>query len=82
MPHRITLIPGDSTAPEITEASIRVLEAAGVQFEGGDSAISQISQLDERDSISRISEGFGIPLNTLSGPPDRPCAEAHSRERQ
>ncbi len=32
MPHAITLIPGDGTGPEITEATRRVLEATGVQF--------------------------------------------------
>jgi isocitrate dehydrogenase (NAD+) len=33
MPHRITLIPGDGTGPEISEATVRVLEATGVQFD-------------------------------------------------
>src|SRR5437016_3233332 len=33
MPYAITLIPGDGTGPEITEATRRVLEATGVQFE-------------------------------------------------
>src|SRR5229473_974823 len=32
MSHTITLIPGDGTGPEITEATRRVLEATGVQF--------------------------------------------------
>ena len=32
MPYAITLIPGDGTGPEITEATRRVLEATGVQF--------------------------------------------------
>ena len=31
--YRITLIPGDGTGPEITEAVVRVLEATGVPFE-------------------------------------------------
>jgi isocitrate dehydrogenase (NAD+) len=31
--HRVTLIPGDGTGPELTEATRRVLEATGVQFE-------------------------------------------------
>jgi isocitrate dehydrogenase (NAD+) len=30
MPYNITLIPGDSVGPEITEATVRVLEATGV----------------------------------------------------
>ncbi|HEY6539442.1 MAG TPA: isocitrate/isopropylmalate dehydrogenase family protein [Ktedonobacteraceae bacterium] len=33
MQHAVTLIPGDGTGPEITEATRRVLEATGVQFE-------------------------------------------------
>src|SRR6202048_3401848 len=33
MSHTITLIPGDGTGPEITEATRRVLEATGVQFD-------------------------------------------------
>ena len=33
MPHRVTLIPGDGTGPELTEATRRVLEATGVDFE-------------------------------------------------
>src|SRR4029078_789790 len=30
--HEVTLIPGDGTGPEITEATRRVLEATGVEF--------------------------------------------------
>ncbi len=33
MAHRITLIPGDGTGPELTEATRRVLEATGVEFD-------------------------------------------------
>ena len=33
MAHRVTLIPGDGTGPEITEATRRVLEATGVEFD-------------------------------------------------
>jgi len=33
MPYKITLIPGDGTGPEITEQTIRCLEATGVKFE-------------------------------------------------
>jgi isocitrate dehydrogenase (NAD+) len=32
MAHRVTLIPGDGTGPELTEATRRVLEATGVDF--------------------------------------------------
>src|SRR3954453_12582608 len=33
MAHNVTLIPGDGTGPELTEATRRVLEATGVAFE-------------------------------------------------
>ena len=33
MPHRVTLIPGDGTGPEIAEATRRVLEATGVELD-------------------------------------------------
>src|SRR2546428_10690242 len=33
MTHTVTLIPGDGTGPELTEATRRVLEATGVEFE-------------------------------------------------
>jgi isocitrate dehydrogenase (NAD+) len=31
--HRVTLIPGDGTGPELTEATRRVLEATGIEFD-------------------------------------------------
>jgi isocitrate dehydrogenase (NAD+) len=33
MPHAVTLVPGDGTGPELTEATRRVLEATGVEFD-------------------------------------------------
>jgi len=33
MPHRVTLIPGDGTGPEIAEATRRVIEASGAEIE-------------------------------------------------
>jgi isocitrate dehydrogenase (NAD+) len=33
MAHRVTLIPGDGTGPELTEATRRVIEATGVEFD-------------------------------------------------
>jgi isocitrate dehydrogenase (NAD+) len=33
VPHRVILIPGDGTGPELTEATRRVLEATGVEFD-------------------------------------------------
>ena len=33
MTHRVTLIPGDGIGPELAEATRRVLEATGIEFE-------------------------------------------------
>ena len=33
MAHRVTFIPGDGSGPELTEATRRVLEATGVEFQ-------------------------------------------------
>src|ERR1043165_4642141 len=46
MAHRVTLIPGDGTGPELTEATRRALEATGVAFdwdlaEAGEEAMAE-----------------------------------------
>jgi isocitrate dehydrogenase (NAD+) len=33
MSHKVTLIPGDGIGPEVTKATVRILEATGVKFE-------------------------------------------------
>ena len=33
MAHKVTLLPGDGIGPEVVEATLRVLEATGVDFE-------------------------------------------------
>ncbi len=49
--HRVTLIPGDGTGPELTEATRRVLEATGVAFEW-----------DVRQAGVDVMEAEGTPL--------------------
>src|SRR5919109_2422335 len=51
MAHRVTLIPGDGTGPELTAATRRVLEATGVAFEW-----------DVRHAGVDVMEEFGTPL--------------------
>src|SRR5436305_11639657 len=51
MAHRVTLIPGDGTGPELTEATRRVLEATGVDFEW-----------DVREAGVDVMEAAGTPL--------------------
>jgi len=51
MGHRVTLIPGDGTGPELTEATRRVLEATGPEFEW-----------DVRQAGVDVMEEAGTPL--------------------
>src|SRR4051812_7579965 len=51
MAHRVTFIPGDGTGPEISEATQRVLEATGVEFEW-----------DFQDAGADVYEAEGTPL--------------------
>src|SRR5437763_14967238 len=51
MTHRVTLIPGDGTGPELTEATRRVLEATGVGFDW-----------DVRQAGVDVMEEAGTPL--------------------
>jgi isocitrate dehydrogenase (NAD+) len=51
MGHRVTLIPGDGTGPELTEATRRVLEATGVDL-----------QWDVRQAGVDVMEEAGTPL--------------------
>jgi isocitrate dehydrogenase (NAD+) len=49
--HRVTFIPGDGTGPEIAEATRRVLEATGTEFEW-----------DDQDAGVDVFESEGNPL--------------------
>src|SRR5579884_4415877 len=51
MAHRVTLIPGDGTGPELTEATRRVLEATGVELEW-----------EVREAGVDVMESAGTPL--------------------
>jgi isocitrate dehydrogenase (NAD+) len=51
MAYRVTLIPGDGTGPELTEAARRVLEATGVAFDW-----------DVREAGIDVMERAGTPL--------------------
>lgn len=75
MPHAVTLIPGDGTGPEITEATRRVLEATGVGFEW-DIQPAGLDVLEKKgtvlpdeviDSIKRTKVGLKGPITTPVG---------------
>jgi isocitrate dehydrogenase (NAD+) len=75
MSHHVTLIPGDGTGPEITEATRRVLEATGVAFEwdvqqaGIDVYKTEGTPLPARvlDSLRRTKIGLKGPITTPVG---------------
>ena len=75
MPHSITLIPGDGTGPEISEATVRVLEATGVQFnwdvrEAGIDAAEKYGSVlpdDVLDSIRKNKVAIKGPITTPRG---------------
>jgi isocitrate dehydrogenase (NAD+) len=49
--HRVTLIPGDGVGPELSEATRRVLEATGVEFDW-----------DYQEAGADVVEKYGTPL--------------------
>ena len=75
MAHRVTLIPGDGTGPELTEATRRVLEATGVVFDwdvrhaGVDVMESAGTPLPEETLASVMENGVALkgPITTPIG---------------
>ena len=75
MPYSVTLIPGDGTGPEITEATRRVLEATGVPFswelhQAGLEMLEKFGTVlpDEViESIKRTKVGLKGPITTPVG---------------
>jgi isocitrate dehydrogenase (NAD+) len=75
MPTAVTLIPGDGIGPEITDATVRVLEASGAKFEwdvqlAGMAAVSAHGTpipAETLDSIERTRLALKGPLETPVG---------------
>ena len=76
MAHEVTLIPGDGTGPELTEATRRVLEATGAEFEwdvqqAGADVMDQFdgNPLPEQtlESIRRTGVAIKGPITTPVG---------------
>jgi isocitrate dehydrogenase (NAD+) len=76
MKHRITLVPGDGIGPEVTRATLKVIEAAGIDVEwetinAGADAFQKYGQYlpDElMDSIRRNKVAIKGPISTPIGP--------------
>jgi isocitrate dehydrogenase (NAD+) len=75
MAHRVTLIPGDGIGPELAEATRRVLDASGIEFEwetvdAGEAVIAEYgTPLPEHvlDSIRRNRIAIKGPITTPVG---------------
>ena len=75
MTHRVTLIPGDGIGPELAEATRRVLDASGVEFEwetveAGEASIAEYgTPLPEHvlESIRRTKIAIKGPITTPVG---------------
>jgi len=75
MAHRITLIPGDGIGPEVTQATVRILEATGVKFEwetfmAGAEAFEKYNEYIPKElteSIERTHVGLKGPVSTPIG---------------
>ena len=75
MKHKITLIPGDGTGPEITEATVKVVEATGVDIKwdvvnaGAEVYEKEGTVLPDRviESLKRNKVGIKGPITTPVG---------------
>jgi isocitrate dehydrogenase len=76
MSHRVTLIPGDGVGPEITQATVRVIEATGVRIEWEEAiAGAEVFKAGDTsgvpketaDSIARTGVALKGPLETPIG---------------
>jgi isocitrate dehydrogenase (NAD+) len=70
MAHRVTLIPGDGTGPELAEATRRVLEATGVEFEWDvqDAGSDVMEQNDGNPLPDHVLESIRQSGTALKGP--------------
>ena len=75
MAHRVTLIPGDGIGPEVTGASVRILDASGVKidwetFAAGSAAFEKYHEYIPKElieSIERTGVGLKGPVTTPIG---------------
>src|SRR5882724_12355064 len=75
MTHKITLIPGDGIGPEVTQATVRILQATGVKFDweifqAGAEAYAKYHEYIPKElveSIERTRVGLKGPVTTPVG---------------
>jgi isocitrate dehydrogenase (NAD+) len=75
MSHKVTLIPGDGIGPEVTKATVRILEATGVKFEWETFAVGaeayeksgEYIPKELTESLERTHVGLKGPVTTPVG---------------
>jgi len=75
MAHKVTLIPGDGIGPEVTRATVKILEAAGVRIDwetvnAGATAYAATGEYIPKElteSISRTGVALKGPITTPIG---------------
>src|SRR3954454_6332186 len=78
MAHRVTLIPGDGTGPEIAEATRRVLEATGVEFEWDGQPAGIVVYEEECNPLpDRTLDSIRERGIALKGPTTTPVGSGH-----
>jgi isocitrate dehydrogenase (NAD+) len=78
MAHQVTLIPGDGIGPEVADATVRAVEAAGVaieweRVEAGARALAEQGQLIPDDVYASLE----VTRTGLKGPTATPIAGGH-----
>jgi len=78
MPYQVTLIPGDGIGPEVAEATVRAIDAAGVSIEwerveAGVRALAEYGQLIPDDVYASLE----VTRIGLKGPTATPIAGGH-----
>jgi isocitrate dehydrogenase (NAD+) len=78
MTHQVTLIPGDGIGPEVAEATVRAVDATGVQIEwervdAGERALAVYGQLIPDDVFASLE----VTRVGLKGPTATPIASGH-----
>src|SRR5947199_233189 len=66
MAHRVTFIPGDGTGPEISEATQRVLEATGVEYEEGKDETLKLRDFIEETEGTKLRDDIGVTIKAIS----------------
>jgi isocitrate dehydrogenase (NAD+) len=76
--HRVTLIPGDGIGPEVTKATLRVLEATGVQFQWDEVPAGEQAYKTEGTVLpERAFEAVRRNKVALKGPVGTPIGGGH-----